>query len=92
MKKQRFFLIFSSLFSYIGYLDNLSRKIFKHIIKLQQMSFSPPFYILHLLLESLKPKTTVISNGQQLSNAHLQPPGLWVAVQFVESTSWGKHR
>lgn len=76
MKKQRFFLIFSSLFSYIGYLDNLSRKIFKHIIKLQQISFSPPFYILHLLLESLKPKATVISNGQQLSNAHLQPPGL----------------
>lgn len=76
MKKQRFFLIFSSLFSYIGYLDNLSRKIFKHIIKLQQIYFSPPFYILHLLLESLKPKTTVISNGQQLSNAHLQPPGL----------------
>lgn len=43
MKKQRFFLIFSSLFSYIGYLDNLSRKIFKHIIKLQQISFPPPF-------------------------------------------------
>lgn len=50
-----FFLIFSSLFSYIGYLDNLSRKICKHIIKLQQISFFPPFYILHLLLESLKP-------------------------------------